>query len=140
MFNTIVDSINSFITITALLISSVSILCFFINSTLLQKMIRLAGIVLYISFCLGFIFFRNIIENTFDTGVFIAVITIIFCASKWVVQQIISEIPPRMSHEEIEFQCHHCALYEECLSLSACYEANCCDFEPREDDSYESRP
>lgn len=137
MFNTIVDCINSFIGITILLISFVSILCFLIKSAILQKIVVLAGVVIYALFCIGSIFFRNIIESTFDTGIFISIIIIMFCSSKWFVHQIISEFPPRMSHEEIEFQCHHCALYEECLSLSACYEANCSDFEPCEDEPYQ---
>ena len=81
----------------------------------------------------------NTISDTTNTIIGITILTIagtaILCSYIQLVRHFLSKRQPTMSRQETEQQCKHCFLYEECLRLSACYEPNCCDFEPTDENN-----
>ena len=79
----------------------------------------------------------NTIIDTINTiiGIITLMIagTAILCSYIQLVRHFLSKRKHTMSRQETEQQCKHCFLYEERLRLSACYEPDCCDFDPTDD-------
>ena len=134
MFDTIIDTINSMLGITILTIAGTSIFCFFTKSTVIQKIIQCIGFSLWVSFWIGIILFRDTLELLFNITIIIFVVIAIVSASIWFIRYIRSEMPPLSTQPDPELQCEHCALYEDCMHFSECFEPNCPNFEPYEDD------
>ena len=134
MFDTVIDTINSMLGITILTIAGTSIFCFLTKSTAIQKIIQCLGFALWVSFWIGFIFFRNAMEFVFHIAIIFFVIIAIISAFIWFIRHMTSEIPPLSTQPKPGFQCEHCVLYEDCMRFSECCEPNCPDFEPYEDD------
>lgn len=134
MFNSVTDTLNSMLGITILTIVATTILCYFAKSTVMKKIIRDIGFALWISFGVGIIFFRNLLEYAFNIAVILFVVIAIISASIWYIRDMINETPSPSIQTSPEFQCEHCALYEDCMRFSECFEPNCPNFEPYEDD------
>lgn len=134
MFDTIIDTVNSMLGITILAIAGTSIFCLFTKSTVIQKIIQCLVFSLWVSFWIGFIFFQNIMESVFHIAIILFVVIAIISSFIWFIRYITYEMPPLSTQPEPEFQCEHCAFYEDCMRFAECLEPNCPNFEPYEDD------
>ena len=134
MFDTVADTINTMLGITILTIAGIAILCFFTKSAVMKKIIQCIGFSLWVSFWIGIIFYRDVLEFAFNIAVILFVVIAIISAFIWFIRNIINETPSISARPDPEFQCEHCALYEDCMRFSECFEPNCPNFEPYEDD------
>lgn len=120
MFDTITDISNSMIGISILTIAGTAIFCHFTKSTIIQKVIQCLGFALWVSFWIGFIFVRNIMEFVFHIAIILFVVIAIIGAFIWFIRYIISELPPHSNQSDPRSQCEHCAHYEDCMRFSEC--------------------
>lgn len=115
MFDTMTNSINSILGVTILLIVVTTIFSLFFESPVTKQTIKLIGIMLYIFFILGCLFFKDIVETVFNvTSVGVGLLLIV-CLTVWFIREISKSVKLAVSENEQTAPCQNCELYEECL-------------------------
>ena len=101
-----------------------------IKSIVAKHVVKLVGIVIYILFLIGCVFFRSTVELSFNIA-FISILCVIaLFALIYFIRETNRTAAIANLQAETEEKCRTCELYEECED---CYKINCPYYKPSEE-------
>jgi len=131
MFDTLIDTITSIVGVTILIFVGVIIVSLFFKSTVAKHIVKLVGILVYIFFILGCIFFKHTIEISFTITFICSLCLLAIIALIYFIRET-GRISAIANHQaELEEKCRTCEHFEECEN---CYNPNCQDYTPEADE------
>ena len=101
-----------------------------IKSIVSKQVVKIVGIVIYILFLIGCVFFRSTVELSFNIA-FISILCVIaLFALIYFIRETNRTAAIANLQAETEEKCRTCELYEECED---CYKINCPYYKPSEE-------